>query len=327
MNGSTVLKITSDSYLYDRADYKRELFNFLMSCNAIDKHSEAFSDIVYQVKTRQANPVILKVLMSDKVQLVTGTKPMPRAFKVMRAVDVKNNTSSKKDKKVFIDCTDIVVMNGGVYKCKNIGVLMSYLLSAMTYVLYYEIPDKVIRNNTLTEAGTDAFVDLMLYVLGYLKAPVTFGNNKEEMSYVLATYYQRCILCKDDESVWQMAKKISKLDPKKCDYLRIILANFYDDKPFVNINEFIAEFAKIFMPDITEKDPSRLTTDALVQRWMYAYGPGTFLGLEVFPAFAAIITDCYVGAYVNQQNSIEKVVGGNVAEFTHTLLAIGSDNA
>lgn len=332
MNSSTTLKIFSDSYLYGEAKYEREIFNYLMSSDTIDKESDAFSDILYQVKTRQTNPVILKVLMSSKVVLMLANKPMPRSFKVLRAVDVKRNQSNSKDRKIFIDCTDLIKMDGGVYKCKNIGVFMSYLISAMTYVLYYERPDAIVRNSTLTESGTNAFVDLMLYALGYLKVPVSFGDNKEQMSYALATYYQRCILCKNEESVWQMAKKVSKLDPKKCDYLRTILSLFYDEArfngKFCTINDFVIKFAKIFMDqDETSKDPNRLTTDALVQRWMYAYGPGTYIGLEVFPPFAAMITDCYVGAYVNQQNTIEKIVGRSLAEFTNALIAIGSDNA
>lgn len=325
--GQTI-KIFSDSYLYGKANYTREIFDYLMSCEIIDKQSDAFSDIAYQVKVRQVSPVLLKVLNSNNVVLAIGKKPMPRPFKVFRAVNVRE-ANDKQTKKVFIDCTDLIKLDGGVYKCKNIAVLLSYLITAMTYVLYHDLNDKVIRNSTLVQSGTEAFVDLMLYILGYLRVPVTYADNKEKMSYALAMYYQRCILCKDDmTAISQMCKKVSKLDPKKCEYLDMIFYPFYDGKKYVDINEFIIEFARIFLnQNVNSKDSNRLNVDVLVQRWMYAFGPGTYLGLELFPPFASILTDCYVGAFVNQQNTIEKIVGSNVAEFTNTLLNLGSDNA
>lgn len=321
------VKTFSDSYLYSTADYSRNIFNYIMSADVIDKNSEAFADIIYQVKVRQISPVILKVLMSDKVLLCIAPKSMPRPFKVFRAVNIKEGRHAEK--KIFIDCTGLIQMDGGVYKCKQVGVLLSYLISAMTNVLYYQIPDKLIRNTTLTESGTEAFIDMMLYVLGYLNVPITYYDNKEKMSYVLALYYQRCILCKTDmNSISQVAKKLSKLDAKKAEYLNVIFGTFFGDKPYVDISDFIKEFARVFLnQEEDSKDKRKLDVDAFIQRWMYAFGPGTYMGTELFPVFASILTDCYVGAYINQQNTIEKIVRGNVAEFTTALLSLGSDNA
>ena len=60
---------------------------------------------------------------------------------------------------------------------------------------------------------------------------------------------------------------------------------------------------------------------------MYAYGPNTFLALDCFVPFSQILTDTYVGAYLNQQNTIEKVVGKNCNIFSTELLKVGSENA
>lgn len=321
------VKTFSDSYLYNSANYSRDIFHYIMSADVIDKKSEAFSDILYQVKVRQINPVILKVLMSDKVLLCIAPKSMPRPFKVFRAINVKEGR--RADKKIFIDCTGLIQMDGGVYRCKQIGVLLSYLISAMVSILYYEMPDKVVRNATLTESGTEAFIDMMLYVLGYLNVPITYHDNKEKMAYVIGLYYQRCILCKTDmNSISQVAKKLSKLDAKKAEYLNVIFGTFFGDKDYVNINDFIKEFARIFLnQEEDSKDKRKLDIDTFTQRWMYAFGPGTYMGTELFPVFSSILTDCYVGAYINQQNTIEKIVRGNVAEFTTALLSLGSDNA
>lgn len=327
MQNKQYTKAFNDSYLYNTADYTKEIYNFIMTAEVIDKTSDAFSDIAYQLRIRQTSPVLTKVLMSEKVVLCIVPKPMPRPFRVFRAVDVKHGKNA--DKKVFIDCSELIKNEGGVYKCKNLAVLMSYIISAMTFVLYYAIPDKLIRNSSLVQSGTEAFVDMMLYVLGYLKVPITYADNREKMSYALAVYYQKCILCKDNtDSISQLAKKVSKLDVRKCEYIDTIFNAFYKDRQYVNIKEFLVEFARVFLnqePD--SKDPNRFDIDTFVQRWMYAFGPGTYLGLELFPAFASILTDCYVGGYVNQQNTIEKIVGQNVVEFTTALLNIGSDNA
>ncbi len=323
---SQTTKIFTDSYLYQAADYNREIMNYVMSAERINKDSDDFSDIAYQVKMRQINSSLIKVLNSDKIVLCIGKKAMPRPFKVFRITDIK---STSKEKKVFIDCTDLITLEAGGYRCKNIAILLSYIISAMTYTMYYEIGDKLVRNTTLVQSGAEAFVDMMIYVLGYLKFPITYSDNKEKISYVLSMYFQRCILCKTDENaISQMSKKISKLDARKCEYYDSIFYPFYGDKNYININEFILKFAEVFL----EQDPNstgtdKLTSDVLVQRWMYAFGPGTYLGLELFPPFASILTDCYVGAYLNQQNTIEKIVGSNVAEFTNSLLSIGSDNA
>ena len=97
-------------------------------------------------------------------------------------------------------------------------------------------------------------------------------------------------------------------------------------------DKFIKKFAEVFL-DQTEDAPvhknrTHLDVEAFSHRWMYAFGAGTFIGLECFVPFAQILTDCYSGAFINQQNTIEKVVGGKVVtSFTNELLKVGSENA
>ena len=56
---------------------------------------------------------------------------------------------------------------------------------------------------------------------------------------------------------------------------------------------------------------------------MYIYGIGTAFALEFFPAFSAMLTDAYVGCYINNQKTIEKIVGRDMTEYTKTILRIG----
>lgn len=321
------MKITSDSFLYQSFDYGRELHTYLASAEVIDKNSDAFSDIAYDIKMRQVSPIIMKVLMSSKVVLLLPAKGVSRAFKVMYA---KNVTSiDKNDKKVYIDCSGIVTYDNGKYKCKSTMTLVSYILTAMVYIIYYERPKLILNDVTITQSGTEAFIDMMLYVLGYLKVPVTLGDNKEKMAFVIAEYFLYCVLGKDSEdTIFNIAKKASKIKEKKdCDYYH---TKFFEtiNNGAGNIDDFIKKFAEVFLGQDGSPMPqgrATLTTDSFVQRWMYSFGAGTFLGLELFVPFSEIITDCYVGAYINQQNTIEKVAGKNVVKFTNQLLKIGSD--
>ena len=323
------MKKISDSYMYGVINYGKNIFDFLMSAERVDTKSDAFADVIYAVK-KQANTLLLKVLLSEKVVLLMHPKGVSRAFKVIYCKDIKEKRTKRR---VFIDCTGVISFENGVYTCKKVGTLVSYLTTAMTYIMYYEKPNAIINNNTLTKTGVNIFVDLMLYVLGYLKAPISFNDNKEKMSFVLAEYYQLCILGADSrsETPFNIAKQISGITAKNtCDYLHTLFSFTFDDGK-CNFNDFLKKFAEVFL-DQKEDDgrpaKNKLTVDSFSQRWMYAYGPGTILGLECFVPFSQIVTDCANGAYLNQQNTIEKVAGAkNITSFYNELLKVGSENA
>ena len=56
---------------------------------------------------------------------------------------------------------------------------------------------------------------------------------------------------------------------------------------------------------------------------MQFYGTGTVFALEFFPAFSAMLTDAYVGGYINNQLTIEKIAGQSMVKFTKQILQIG----
>jgi len=96
----------SDTYLYSKyGDYEKKLFSFLMESEEIDKDSDLFADVKYEVKKQQVSNSLIKVLMSKNVILMIGKESLNKAFKVFMAKDIKRN----KDMKCFIDCTDLIV--------------------------------------------------------------------------------------------------------------------------------------------------------------------------------------------------------------------------
>lgn len=324
------MKRFSDAYLYQITDYGKEIFDYLMRSHRVDKNGNGFSDVVYDVKRQSAASILMKVLLSDKVVLLIDTKGMSRAFKVIYSKDPKDGKLGKK--KVFIDCTGLIKYENGTYRCTGISTLISYLFTAMSYIIYENMPKAIMSNITIMKTGAGAFVDLMLFVLRYLKVPVTDGDNKEKMSFVLAEYFQVCIVGKENgEIVYDLAKSVSGIkDKKTCDYHHILFNQILDPK--CTFDKFLAKFAEVFLDqkegEMSPKNRAKLTTDAFAQRWMTCYGPSTFLGLELFVPFSEILTDVYVGGYLNQQNTIEKVVGGkNIVKFANELLKVGSENA
>lgn len=326
------MKKISDSYLYQVADYNKKIFEYLMSAERVDKNADGFADVVYPVK-KQANSILMKVLLSDKIVLMIDpkNKGMARPFKVIYVKDAKDH---KQRRKVFIDCTGIISNNNGTYTCKKISTLIAYLTAAMTYIIYYNSPNLVIGNHTIMKNGASAFVDMVLYVLGYLKVPITYADNKERMSFVLAEYFAYCIsgVSTEGEYGYNLAKQISGIKEKRtCDYLHTLFSFTFDGGQ-CKLDKFIKKFAEVFL-DQTEDAPAHknrthLTVEAFAHRWMYAFGDCTFLGLECFVPFSQMLTDCYTGAFINQQNTIEKVAGGKVVtNFTNELLKVGSENA
>ena len=86
-----------------------------------------------------------------------------------------------------------------------------------------------------------------------------------------------------------------------------------------NIKFFVETLANVLRQ-------SKLTIDTVVEKWLFLYGPGTVFGMELFPAFSAMLTDCYIGAYVNNQKTIEKVAGQHMVQFCKSILQIGADS-
>lgn len=326
------MKKVSDSYLYQVADYNKKIFEYLMSAERVDKNADGFADVVYAVK-KQANSILMKVLLSDKVVLAIdpNNKGVSRPFKVIYVKDVKDR---KQKRRVFIDCTGVIAYNNGEYTCKKITTLIAYLMTAMTYIIYYNNPNLVIGNHTIMKNGASAFTDMMLYVLGYLKAPITYADNKERMSFVLTEYYAYCIAgCSaDGDYGYNLAKQVSGIKEKKtCDFLHTLFSFTFNGGE-CKLDKFIEKFAEVFLEQTKDapvhKNRTPLTVEAFAHRWMYAFGPSTFLGLECFVPFSQILTDCYSGAFINQQNTIEKVASGKVVvAFTNELLKVGSENA
>ena len=50
------------------------------------------------------------------------------------------------------------------------------------------------------------------------------------------------------------------------------------------------------------------------------YTPSTLFALEYYPAFAGMLTNAYIGCYLNNQSTIEKVAGKDMISFVKSIL-------
>ena len=308
-------KLFSDTYLYRKyPEYDKKMFEFIMGAERIDVNSEAFEDIMIDIKHRKINDALIKVLKSDNV--IIGIKPgksLPKAFKVFVAKDVKED----KKLKTFIDVSDCVFMKNGVYVCNHIDWIISYLINAMTSYIYAMLETKFTNNSSIIKYGGDAFVRCFSYIIDRIYKISTVQSLRKKVEYVAALYYQINILGKDYsknfDSIKTTAMRISKIDAKDANIVDILL----NDSCFLDIELFTENLARMFK----FKD---LSVSLILEKWMSAFGTGTIFALEFFPAFSMMMTNTYIGGYIDHQNSIENIAGTSLVEFSKTILQIGA---
>lgn len=311
-SGSSTPKTFANSFLYKRVpNYERNLMEYVMQAQRLDKKSEAFFSIIEDVKRRQSSAVLSRVLAREDLIISSYEKPLPASFKVFACKDVKAGGGVK----VFIDVSGLIVEKNGFYICNKIDVLCSHLMSAMTMLVYANQTMKITGNSTITQSGTQCFVSLASHIFDYLRLN-GYAENKNKISYILAMYYQVNMLGfdREDQSTKNLAVKVSGLQLKDINAMEI----YYEDEDLTNIDTLLKS--------ITETFKMRgMTTDIFIEKWSWFFGTGTHFGCELFTAFAKMITDAYCGSYINNQKSIEKCCGRTMVEFSTALLRVGED--
>lgn len=312
------MKKFNETYLYKTVpDYGKDIHGLIIKGKRIDKSNESFNDIKYEVKRKNVDSTLTKLLESDRIVLVIPSKSLPKSFRIITAKDIRTD----KKLKVFIDCSGCIEFDGTGYKFidngNTINIFISYLIAARTAFISEVKPNLLLTNTRLTQSGTATFAALVNYVVDYIGKVNINTEIRNKSLYLASTYYQVNLLGKDidSKSVRTIAMKISGVSETQAN---IIELDFEQDS-FDDIEKFI----KLMADSLHVKG---LTIDSFIEKWMFLYGPGTIFALELFPYFAQMISDAYIGAYINNQKTIEKVAKQNMIEFTKTLIDIGSDS-
>ena len=311
------MKKFNETYLYRKMpDYEKDIHALILKGDRVDKKHESFNDIKYEVKRKNVDSTLTKLLDSDRIVLVIPTTPLPKSFKIITAKDIRDD----KKIKVFIDCSGIIKASGNGYVLDNgnaINIFISYLIAARTSFIVEAKPSLLITNSALTQSGVKTFASLVNYVVDFIGKININTEARNKSLYMAAVYYQVNMLDKDidSKSVRDTAIKISGVSERQAN---IIELDFEQDS-FDDIEKFV----NLLKESLHVKG---LTIDSFIEKWMFVYGTGTVFAMELFTYFAQMITDAYIGAYINNQKTIEKVAKQNMIDFSKTLIRIGSDS-
>lgn len=309
-------KTYAQTYLFRQySEYEKKMYEFIMTADRINVESKEFEDVLYDFKRRNISNNLLKIITSKNVILgISKNQALPKAFKVFVAKDVKEN---KDVQKVFIDVTDCIAFKNGQYICPKLEWLISYIINAMTSYIYTMSDSRLTGNASVLKDGGLAFTRCLTYTIDRMYKVSTAQQLKRRIDYAVALYYQVNILGKDFEKSYDTVKanaiRIADIEPKDAQIVDIMI----EQGDFIHIDAFVQALGKIF----NLKD---LKTVNIIDTWMKAFGTGTIFALEYFPAFSSMMTNTYVGGYLDQQMTIEKIAGNSMVSFTKTILQIGA---
>ena len=310
-----VTKTIGDTFIYGQfPDYDKMLVHFMLKGQRINTTGSEFEDILFDVKRRRLTDTLTKVITSNNVVFAIDDRPLPKAFKTFVAKDIQDGSKPK----VFIDASDYLKFDGGTWKCSDLNWLMSYVVSGITGFIYKLKPEKLLLDQTVIMDGGDCFVRLFSYMVDRIYKIVSVQNMKRKVDYLCALYYQINLLQKDFSSesgfrqMSNVAKKLSNIDDREATAVDVML----QPEDFKNVDQFVKCLARIF----NFKD---FKIAVALNTWMQAFGTGTQFGMEFFPAFSTMLTNAYIGGYLNNQNLIEKLCGTALITFSKAVLKIG----
>lgn len=307
------IKNFGQSFLYGKADYGKEITEYIIKSDRIDKESKEFDNIKYVIQRNQVTSYLVNFLDKKALVLMMPQKPMPLSFRVFTAKDIRTDGQTK----VFVDCYGLFKMVNGEYTIStaNIDVFIAYLLAAMNAIIYSAKPTLITNNTELLSTSTECFAKLFTNIIDYMRIGGV-DNVREKTLYLSALYYQIGILLKDDTAtVYQKALKISGLSSREADMLRVkVPISSYD-----NINTFITILAQVLNVE------GQLKLDNFIEKWCFLYKGGTHFATELYPAFANMLIYSYIGSYIVNQKTIEKILGRSMVDFCKALFYIGGE--
>ena len=318
------IKSYSDAYLYQKYPlYSKKITDAIMKDPVLDKSTDSFKDVIYEIKRSKVSESLVNILQSRNVIFLDCVDPMPRTFKVFAARDIK---SKDRRIKIFIDATNVITKSKKTAELiVDESKLISYLINAGVTMVYHKSYTTIIRRNNIVSGTTEAFAKCFTFIVDYLAKVSIQESSKIKVMYLSSMYFLEGVLqINDTNKSKAIAKKIAGISDRESTMLDILLDKSstpvglkkdQDSSPYLNIKIFINA-----LREVMHFNKKVISTDMIVERWMMQFGPGTVLGLEYFPAFSAMITDAYIGGYINSQKTIEKVCGTTMVTYSKTVI-------
>lgn len=321
------LKSYSDSYFYKQyPKYQKLLLDAIMTDPLIDKATEEFKGVILDLKHQRTDEALLRILNSTNTVLLDCDVPLPRTFKVFCAKEMKGKDRGKI--KVFIDASSCIVKDPkhGDYNV-NETALVSYLMNAGVSMIYHKNFDILRRRANMNIGITKCFANCFTHIIDFLAKISIQESKKIQVTYLSAMYFLMGILQLDNENkARDIAMKVADISKNEAILLEDAIEKACrkhsdikekDLNPYENIKIFVNS-----LRDAMHLNPKAVSLDIIVERWMMQFGPGTVFGLEYFPAFSAMITDAYVGGYLNNQKTIEKICGKDMVQYSKDVITM-----
>lgn len=321
------LKSYSDSYFYKQyPKYQKLLLDAIMTDPLIDKATEEFKGVILDLKHQRTDEALLRILNSTNTVLLDCDVPLPRTFKVFCAKEMKGRDRGKI--KVFIDASACIVKDPkhGDYNV-NETALVSYLMNAGVSMIYHKHFDILRRRANMNIGITKCFANCFTHIIDFLAKISIQESKKIQVTYLSAMYFLMGILQLDNENkARDIAMKVADISKNEAILLEDAIEKACrkhsdikekDLNPYENIKIFVNS-----LRDAMHLNPKAVSLDIIVERWMMQFGPGTVFGLEYFPAFSAMITDAYVGGYLNNQKTIEKICGKDMVQYSKDVITM-----
>lgn len=316
MSNPSKVKTYSDTFIYSISEegtnhsISKAIIEFIGKADRINPVDSSFKTVADQVKLKQTTAVLFKIMMRKDVVLCVYNKEMPATMKVFAAKDILYD----KKRRVFVDCTGLISMENGYWTCKDIGKLCSYLFAVMINLIYLIDSSKLTSNSSLIKTSTRCFVKMFTGILDNLRT-INYEENRSKISYIAGVYYLYNMMGKDINYARATSIAAVKISPRDAQAYDL----YYDiDKDLMNIDTLIRDMVHFF-------NLKGLDTSIYIDRWTFVYGKGTMYGMEYLPAFLDILAYAYVGAYLNNQKSIELICRQDMVSTATTLINIGSD--
>ena len=307
-------KSYADTYIFRQySEYNKKIFKFIMDCERVNTKAIDFQDVLYDIKRRKISDKLAKVITSDNVVIGIGKEALPKAFKTFVSEDPKDS----KKLKLFIDCTGIIKYENGVYTCKSIDYLVSYLVSGITAYIYKLKEHTLTGNSSVIRDGAECFMRMFSYVIDIMYNITSVQQVKHRLDYISSIYFQAHIIGRDIDKSFQnisaVAAKMSGASRQDVQYINMLI----EPSDFDNLNTFLIAVSRIFK----FKD---LNCGTFMNVWMRKFDTSAIFAPEYLPAFSTMLTNVYIGGYVNsQQLLIEKICANPLTEFAKTIIQIG----
>lgn len=302
------VKNYTETYIYSKfgETYRKRMIDAILHAERIDKNSQEFmEDVVLEIKRSKAPAYLQKVLTSSNTVLMYPKESMPRMFKVFCAKDPKD-----KKLRVFIDVSNVIKFNASTGRFNtSTETLIANLVEAKINMAYYMIPKTYTKKTTFMVMAIRSFAKLFTHLVDYTLNISVIPGNRNKMMYFAAKYFITQVLqySDDEDRVNALAQKAVDVKGTEASIFDMV-CNF--DEDFTSFPAFVDFIGKAFKVD-KEKNTMSLFTE----KWMFLYGPGTILAVEYLPTFISMITNAYCGVYLNNQKTIEKILGNDLVAF------------